>query len=135
MSRVLLVAFVLGIATTFAVESPERTAQTAAESWLALVDSGKASESWQALARPSRQAISEWRWKLGFSLSQRKFGSFSGRVLRSTGFATKSPSGRTGEYVFLEFQSTSPKRGAVIEKLATIHEPDGQWRVVTYTVE
>jgi hypothetical protein len=113
---------------------PEQAARKAAESWLALVDSGKASESWQALAEPARQAISEWRWKLGFSMSQHNFGIFSGRKLRSARFSTKSPSGRTGEYVFLEFQSTSSKCGAVVEKLATIHEAGG-WHVVTYTVE
>jgi hypothetical protein len=134
MSRILVVIFAFYAAAGFAVESPERAAQTAAESWLALVDSGKAYESWQALAEPARQAIGEWRWKLGFSMSQHKFGTFSGRTLRSARFSTKSPSGRTGEYVFIEFQITSSKRGAVIEKLATMHEADG-WHVVTYTVE
>ena len=115
--------------------SPETAAQSAAESWLALVDAGKSVESWQALAAPAHQAIGEWRWNIGFNLSQRKFGSFNTRKLRSARFSTRSPSGRPGEFVFLEFESISAKRGAVVEKLAMIHEADGRWRVVTYAVE
>ena len=120
---------------TAANSSPETAAQIAAESWLALVDAGKSVESWQALAAPAHQAIGEWRWKMGFNFSQRKFGSFNTRKLRSARFSTRSPSGRPGEFVFLEFESISAKRGAVVEKVAMIREADGQWRVVTYAVE
>jgi hypothetical protein len=37
--------------------------------------------------------------------------------------------------MLFEFQSTSAKRGAVTEKVATSHEADGEWRVISYTVE
>lgn len=118
-----------------AAEQPEKSAQRAAESWLDLVDAGKAAETWDALAAPARQAIGQWRWKIGFSLTQRTFGSFTERKFRVARFSNKSPSGRSGEFVFLEFGATSSKKGAVVEKIATTHESDGVWRVVTYTVD
>jgi hypothetical protein len=79
--------------------------------------------------------MGESQWKLGFNGVQRKFGTLTDRTLRSAHPSTKSPGGRTGEFVLFEFQSTSAKHGVVTEKVATTHEADGQWRVISYTVE
>jgi hypothetical protein len=114
-------------------ERPEDAANTAALAWLRLVDDGKAVESWQALAAASRESISQWRWKLGFAIAQRKFGSFTSRKLRSAQTTNKSPGGRSGEFVLLEYDTMSLKQGAIIEKLTVSHEPDGQWRVGGYS--
>jgi hypothetical protein len=123
------------IAVAFAATPAERAAQTAAESWLALIDGGKVQESFQGLAEPARNGIGELKWKLGFNSIQRKFGPLTGRTLRTAHSATKSPGGRPGEFVLFEFQSTSTKHGTVTEKVATSHEADGEWRVISYTVE
>ena len=132
----LIVALAIGSPlTNSAQDTPEKEAQRAAESWLALVDTGKSAESWQALAAPARDSIGQWRWKIGFAMAEKKFGPISRRTLRSAKFSTKSPSGRPGEFVFIEFGSTSTKKSAVTEKLATMRESDRQWRVVTYTIE
>ncbi|HMG05572.1 MAG TPA: DUF4019 domain-containing protein [Chthoniobacterales bacterium] len=114
-------------------ERPEEAAHTAALAWLKLVDDGKTVESWQALATASRESISQWRWKLGFAIAQRKFGSFTARKLRSAETTNKSPGGRSGEFVLLEYDTMSLKQGAIIEKLTVSHDSDGQWRVGGYT--
>jgi hypothetical protein len=114
-------------------ERPEEAANTAALAWLKVVDDGKAVESWQALAAASRESTSQWRWKLGFAIAQRKFGSFTSRKLRSAQTTNKSPGGRSGEFVLLEYDTISLKQGAIIEKLTVSHEPDGQWRVGGYS--
>jgi hypothetical protein len=111
----------------------EQAAKAAALSWLKMVDEGKSAESWQALAAPTRESISQWRWKLGFALAQRKFGSFTSRKLRSAHSTNKSPGGRSGEFVLLEYDTMSSKQGSVVEKLTVSHESDGQWRVGGYT--
>jgi hypothetical protein len=111
----------------------ERAATTAALEWLKMVDADKAGESWQALAAPTREAISQWRWKLGFALAQRKFGALTARKLRSTRATNKSPGGRTGEFVLLQYDTTSAKQGPIVEQLTVSHEPDGIWRVGGYT--
>ena len=124
---------VLPLGRLHAEPSPQQAAQAAALSWLALVDGDKAAESWQALAAPARDAIAQCRWKIGIGMAQHQFGAFTGRKLRSAQFTTKSPGGRAGEFVLLEFDSTSANKGAVVEKLTTVHEADGQWRVASYT--
>jgi hypothetical protein len=136
MRHTLIVALSLSlIASAFGATPSERAAQTAAESWLALVDAGKIQESWQALAEPARKGIGEAGWKVGFNTVQQKFGTLTGRTLRSARPSTKSPGGRSGEFILFEFQSTSAKRGAATEKVAMSHEADGAWRVISYTVE
>ena len=112
---------------------PEKLAESAAAEWLQLVDQGKAAESWQTLAPASRQQISHLKWRFGFALAARKFGSLSARKLRSAQASDKSPGGRAGEFVLLEYDSTSPKMGPVVEKLTVMHDTDGQWRVAGYT--
>ncbi len=136
-SPIRIAALLLAFATSSHAESPapERAAQLAAESWLSLVDAGKSIESWDALAAPARQSIARWKWRLAFSIAQRQYGAFSSRHLRSTRLATKSPSGRSGEFAYIEFDAISSKKGPVVEKLWAIHEPDGQWRVVTYAAD
>ncbi len=111
----------------------EKLAETAAGEWLQLVDAGKAAESWQALAGASRQQISQWKWRLGFGLAGRKFGALTARKLRSAQTSDKSPGGRPGEFVLLEYDTTSAKIGPVVEKLTVMHDTDGQWRVAGYT--
>jgi hypothetical protein len=110
----------------------EQAANAAALAWLKMVDDGKSAESWQALAAPTRESISQWRWKLGFALAQRKFGPCSARKLRSSRSTNKSPGGRSGEFVLLEYDTMSAKQGSVVEKLTVSHESDGQWRVGGY---
>ena len=135
MRHILVVLAASFIATAFAATAPERAAQTAAESWLALVDAGKVQESWQAMAEPARKGIGEAGWKAGFNSVQQKFGTLTGRKLRSAHPSNKSPGGRSGEFMLFEFQSTSAKHGTVTEKVATSHESDGEWRVISYTVD
>ena len=113
----------------------EPAAQAAAQKWLALVDAGQAVESRLATAAPMREAIGEWKWKLGFNLAQMQYGACTGRKLRSSSFSTRSPGGRNGEFVELEYDSRSTKKGAVVEKMTVMHEADGQWRIVNYRID
>ena len=113
----------------------EPAAQAAAQRWLALVDAGQAVESRQATAVPMRESMGEWKWKLGFRLAQMQYGACTGRKLRSSRFSTKSPGGRAGEFVELEFDTRSAKKGAVVEKMTVMHEDDGQWRVLNYRID
>ena len=115
--------------------SRERTAEAAAEVWLAQSDAGKSEETWGSLAKPTRDAIPRWQWKIGFALARRQIGVLTNRKLRSATFTDKSPGGSAGEFVTLEFSAVSSNKGAVTEKVTTIHEADGEWRVSGYSVK
>src|SRR4051812_6688143 len=133
---IICIVLQLSLVPSFLCAEPpagEQAVTIAAIAWLKLVDDGNAAESWQALAAPTKESIPQWKWKLGFGLSQRKFGSLSARKLRSAHSVDKSPGGRTGEFVLLEYDTMSTKQGPIVEKLTMTHEPDGQWRVGGYT--
>jgi hypothetical protein len=68
-------------------------------------------------------------------MAQREFGAFRDRKLRSAEFTTKSPGGRTGEFVLLQYDTISTKKGPVVEKLTTMRDTDREWRVASYTVQ
>jgi hypothetical protein len=134
--KVTLLAVLIAFPAIYATASPpEDAAKSAAAKWLALVDAGKSVESWQALAAAPRESMGQWKWKFGFSMAQREFGAFRDRKLRSAEFTTKSPGGRSGEFVLLQYDTTSTKKGAVVEKLTVMRDTDGEWRVASYTVE
>jgi hypothetical protein len=130
-----LLSLLLAASYVGAEPTPEKAAEAAASKWLALVDAGKSAESWQALAAAPRAAIGQWKWKFGFAMAQREFGAFRDRKLRSAEFTSKSPGGRSGEFVLLQYDTTSTKKGSVLEKLTTMRDTDGEWRVASYTVE
>lgn len=134
--RTIFFAFLMAVSSLCAGDSPpEKAAIAAAAEWLTLVDAGKSGESWQALAAAPRESMGQWKWKFGFSMAQREFGAFRDRKLRSTEFTTKSPGGRSGEFVLLQYDTTSTKKGKVVEKLTVMRDTDGQWRVASYTAE
>jgi hypothetical protein len=129
-------ALLIALSALHAAASPaEKAAEAAAARWLTLVDAGKSRESWEALAAAPRESLGQWKWKFGFSMAQREFGAFQDRKLRSAESTTRSPGGRSGEFVLLQYDTTSTKKGAVVEKLTVMRDTDGEWRVASYTVQ
>ena len=60
---VAIALFFLASGMACAQQKPEQAAQTSAESWLALVDSGKYAESWQESASMFKARVSKEQWR------------------------------------------------------------------------
>jgi CHASE3 domain sensor protein len=71
------------IATIQADESKEESAQKAAESWLALVDAGKYSESWEEAAQLFKERVTKQHWEAALKSVRSPLGKLKSRRLKS----------------------------------------------------
>src|SRR6185295_1563712 len=60
----------------------EASAQDAAEKWLALVDAGKYTESWEAMSAPFKKEVSKRKWKPTIEEIRRPLGKRDSRKLK-----------------------------------------------------
>lgn len=133
--RVLLVASLVGLAGTLpAVDSPEKAAQAAAQSWLALVDAGRYAESWAAAAAAFRKEVTRDEWVEAVSKARAPLGTAGERTLRLAQHETTLPGAPPGDYVVIQYAVTFSKTGAAVETVTPMKEPDGSWRVSGYYV-
>ena len=125
-------------------ESAERTASTAAEKWLAFVDSGDFAQSWgqssslfrDGVQTPAifKRGMSEQRWQSSAAALQTQLGKAESRSLRSKRYAEELPGEPDGEYVVLEYETSFGGQKNAVEKVTVMKEEDGEWRVSGYKV-
>ena len=117
-------------------ESPDISeAKGVATAWLAKLDADDFSECWNLLASDSKSRVSRWRWNLGCKMGRFSLGKAIARKLKSAERGTKTPGGRSGEFVIVKFETQSEKKGAVFELVAVQKDHDNQVRVGGYGVE
>lgn len=109
-------------------------AQTAAASWLVLIDAGDYAGSWNRSAALFRQAVTEAVWVKQAGEVRASLGKLDARKLRSSTPADRLPGQPDGQYVVLEYDASFARRPAAIETVATMLDPDGSWRVAGYFV-
>ena len=131
-----VLGLVLGIALrAFAQQAPEQLAQQSAESWLALLDSGKYAESWQQAASLFKAHVTkdDWQKMLGATLGP--LGKNTSRKLKSAKYATSLPGAPDGEYVVIQYESSFEHKQSAIETITPMLDKDGQWRVSGYFIK
>ena len=133
-SAVFFMGFVY-VSATRAQQAPEQLAQQSAESWLALVDSGKYAESWQQAASLFKAHVSKDDWQKMLSATLGPLGKNTSRKLRSAKYATSLPGAPDGEYVVIQYESSFEHKQSAIETITPMLEKDGQWRVSGYFIK
>lgn len=118
-----------------ATPPPEKAAQAPAEEWLALVDAGKYTESWERMGSHFRKEISKRKWKSAIERIRRPLGKLSGRKLRSAEYSKELPGAPEGEYVVLRYESAFEHRPTAEEKVTLVLGQDLIWRVTGYAVK
>lgn len=135
---VLLVAAVCLALTAPAVaaepDSPEKVAERAASTWLALVDAGRYAESWTAAARLFRDQVASEQWEKAVRSAREPLGKLQSRSLRNAEFTRTLPGAPDGEYVVLLFDSVFENKKGAVETVTPMKDKDGQWRVAGYFV-
>ena len=137
-----LAAF-FAMASLAAAQAPEDAAQAAAESWLGVVDAGNHAGSWDAAAKLLRASVSQAAWTQVLGGQRGALGAVKSRNVRSRSLTEKPPmafavggkvfSWGAGRYVVLQYDSAFASRGAS-ETVVVMAEPDGAWRVASYSV-
>ena len=136
MSTLLFVALGIGIcAQALAEDKPEQLAQQSAETWLALVDSGKYAESWQEASQYFKNAVSKEKWEGAMHGTREPLGKVLSRKLRSAQFTTALPGAPDGEYVVILYDSSFEHKQTAVETVTPLLDKDGKWRASGYFIK
>ena len=130
----LFLALSLGVGA-YAQPKPEPLAQQSAESWLALVDSGKYAESWQEAALLFKAHVTKDQWQSMLKASLGPLGKNTSRKLLSAKYTKTLPGAPDGEYVVIQYQSSFEHKQSAIETVTPMLDKDGQWRVSGYFIK
>jgi hypothetical protein len=133
---VLLIALVAGAwSGVHAQQSPEPLAQQSAESWLALVDTGKYADSWQQAASLFKAHVTKDQWQSMLKATLDPLGKNTSRKLKSAKYATSLPGAPDGEYVVIQYESSFEHKQSAVETITPMLDKDGQWRVSGYFIK
>jgi len=126
--------FLLFAIPAFAIGKPARDARNSSEQWLALIDAGKSSESWQMAANYFRSTISREQWQHSLGAVRRTLGDLVSRKLKSVTYTKSIPGEPDGEYMVLQFDSSFANRKMAYETVTPKLDWHGKWRVCGYRI-
>lgn len=113
----------------------EKAAESAALSWLSIVDAGRYGESWDAAASYFRSALTRSQWEAALDKVRRPLGKANARKLRAARYVTELPNAPKGEYVVIQFDTSFASEAGAIETVTPMKERDGTWRVSGYYIK
>ena len=109
-------------------------AKASAVAWLALVDDGKYSESWQQASSRFQSAVNKTWWESAVAAVRTPLGKVNGRTLNSAVFTHSLPGATVGNYVIIKY-ATQFEHATAIETITPAQEKDGSWKVSGYLVK
>ncbi|HEX5123594.1 MAG TPA: DUF4019 domain-containing protein [Rhodanobacteraceae bacterium] len=135
-------SFVLALAMLFCVSSPIRAdslttteAVAASRAWLAVVDAGEYTKSWDGAAALFKQRVTKAEWEQAVAKVRDGTGAMKTRELESAQPEHTLPGVPDGDYVVMTYRSAFEKYPTATETVAAMRDPDGQWRVAGYFVK
>lgn len=118
----------------FGADDPVTAAESAAQTWLALLDRGDYSQSWSTAAKPLRDSISESQWTSRIAAVRAPLGGLKSRKVLSARFERTLPGAPDGEYVVIQFSTTFEHKAAATETVTPMKDADGRWHVSGYYI-
>ncbi|MFZ3264823.1 MAG: DUF4019 domain-containing protein [Terriglobales bacterium] len=118
-----------------AQQTPEQLAQQSAESWLALVDSGKYAESWQEASSLFKAHVSKDEWQKMMHATCDPLGKMISRKLKSATYAKTLPGAPDGDYVVIQYETRFEHKQSAVETITPMLDTDGHWRVSGYFIK
>ena len=119
----------------WASDKPEDAAQTAADSWLKLVDDAEYGASWDQAAELFKGAVTKDRWKQAAAGARGPLGKVVSRKVKSREYTETVPGGPDGKYVIIQYEAEFEKKSSAIETVTPMVDPDGAWRVSGYFIK
>ena len=113
---------------------PEDLAQTSAQSWLALTDAGKYSESWQESSAYFKNAITQSNWADALTGVRTPLGKVLSRKLKNATYTKTVPGAPDGEYVVIQYNTSFENKKEAVETVTPMLDKDGKWRVSGYYI-
>lgn len=118
-----------------AQQNPEQFAQQSAESWLALVDSGKYGDSWQEASSLFKTHVTREQWQSMVGAVRDPLGKVVSRKLKSATYTKALPGAPDGEYVVIQYETSFEHKQSAVETITPMLDKDGKWRVSGYYIK
>lgn len=115
-------------------ETKESLATAASKAWLALVDKGLYSKSWEEASQYFKTAVTQEKWKESMGAFRAPLGKLLSRKVKSTQYAKTLPGAPDGEYVVIQYETSFEKKASAIETVTPMLDKDGKWRVTGYYI-
>jgi hypothetical protein len=109
----------------------EKAGQNAAHAWLLLLDRKDWGTAWDASSAAFRKTVPLGTWMDKVPAVRASFGAFQERNAGITVYKNKLAGNADGDYVTVVFVSKFANK-EVEEKVTTVRESDGRWRVTGY---
>ena len=110
-------------------------AQAAASQWLALVDAGNYSQSWEQAAGLFKASVGKPAWASMAAKVRAPLGVLKSRQIQSSTFTHTLPGAPDGDYVVIKYASRFENRDGAVETITPLRDKDGTWRVSGYFVK
>lgn len=115
-------------------ENTEQAVEAATQ-WLALIDQGQYSRSWQTAAVYFKAALTLAQWEQSLEAARKPLGKLITRKLKSARYMTSLPGAPDGHYVVITFETSFENKASAVESVTPMKDPDGQWRVSGYYIK
>jgi hypothetical protein len=138
--RLVLIGIAIAIllsASVFRVANAEKekAAVTVAEKWLALVDTGKYSESWQESDGYFKSMIQQDQWVQSLRSVRTPLGKVISRKLEIKIYKTSLPGASDGQYVIIKYITSFQNNKHFTETVVSRLGKDERWRVLGFNFE
>jgi hypothetical protein len=124
-----------GLPATPTAAKDATNAVVTAEKWLALIDGGNYSESWNEASAIVHGAVTETAWENLMTTFRKPLGSLISRKLKSAQPMTEMPGAPDGKYVVMQFETSFEAKKTTIETVTFMQGKDGQWRAAGYYIK
>lgn len=131
----LLLLTLLGVcSSTQAQQKPVALGQQSAETWLALVDSGKYTDSWQEASQLFKAHVTKEQWKSALTATRDPLGKVLSRKLKSATYSKTLPGAPDGDYVALKYETSFEHKQSATETVTSMFDKE-QWRISGYYIK
>ncbi len=113
----------------------EKKAALAAEPWLALVDQGEYSRSWETAAELLKDAVDRREFIRKVGEARKPLGKVISRTPLSAKYTTALPGAPDGQYVIIQYKTVFEKKAAAVETVTPMLDKDKKWRVSGYYIK
>lgn len=119
---------------SLAQDDKTQAAQSAAEAWLKVVDSGNYPQSWDDASSAFKQAVTQKDWEKQIKMVRGPLGEVTSRKLKGAKYTTQLPGAPDGEYVVIQYDSSFANKKSAVETVTPKLDKDGNWRVSGYFI-
>ncbi len=129
---VIIAISVLAASSWAAKTEKEKAAVAVAGKWLALIDTGKYSDSWRDANEYFKKSVKQDPWENTVRSVRRTTGKMISRKLKNKIDKKPSPGEPQGQYIIVQYSTSFQNKKSATEEVVTTLDKDGRWKVSGY---